>query len=752
MSQTLDLLVVGGGPAGVAAVLRARELGLSVLLVEADDIMRRIRDYSKDKLILPGFGGGDRMPFPEAGPWISRLPFEPIDKDDLVATWKSVLQEAGVAVRVGVELTGLEEGPDGTLRAKAFDHRQRKEGFYLTRHMALSLGRGVPRRFDIPGETESIPLRLEDPAHYVGSSACVIGGGTSAAEAVIAISNAKADAGDATPVVWSYRGDRLPRVSKALAEVFFEAYAGNGNIRYRPLSEPLMVMPGEDRTPHLALRIDRRRIAGRPVETTLLEFPVAHCLACIGEDLPEAFLNSLGIPMVVGGARGRKRMVVNSLLESRRSNVYLIGDILSQAYLRTEDFDADPSTFQEVRHRGNIKSALHDGVKVAEVVKQRLDGVADGDLVLPEINEEELPPPAHRVAVQPSRPTHPAPPEAAAQAAAQAAEGWLVQLLPGGVDGEEYPLVMGKELSLGRQDCDLTFPDDPLLAERHATLTLEGEGVVLRDQGAENGVFLQVPSRRKLELRNGDLLRVGRQFLVVQADEAGFQLVHYRADGSEAGSHRVSSGSTVFGRRADVTLDADDGALSRRHLAVTLEGERLLVKDLLSANGTFLRVVPERRLSHGDRFLVGQQRFAFSTQRDAVFDTPGPVPATSGRFTAAAAMASEAASGPESPAPEPVGDGPSVTFQPSGKICSVAPGQTVLDVAEANGIAITAECRSGICGSDPVRIVSGRENLQADPSDGEAETLEDLCGLEAGPCRLACMARIKGPVVVEIVR
>ena len=58
-----------------------------------------------------------------------------------------------------------------------------------------------------------------------------------AAEAVIAISSAKLAAQDPTPVYWSYRGDKMPRVSKALSQVFFDAYMGNGNIRYRPNSK-----------------------------------------------------------------------------------------------------------------------------------------------------------------------------------------------------------------------------------------------------------------------------------------------------------------------------------------------------------------------------------------------------------------------------------------------------------------------------------------------------------------------------------
>ena len=739
-AQVIDLLVVGGGPAGLAAALRGRELGLEVAVIETDDLMRRIRDYSKEKLILPGFGGGDRMAFPAGGSWVADLAFGPIDKDALCQAYRDLCERAGVYTRSGVELVGLQPF-EGVYQVQAHDHRERREVFYLARHVALALGRGVPRRFDIPGDVEGISFRLDDPQRFVGAPACVIGGGTSAAEAVIAISNAKAGAGDSTAIHWSYRGDKLPRVSKALAEMFFQAYAGNGNIRYHPLSEPLMGVLGEDRRPHLAIRVDRRNVAGRAVESSLLEIPTDAVVACIGEDLPEALLSSLGIPMAIGGPRRRKRMVVNPALETVRSNVYLIGDILSQAYLETDDFGADPSTFREVKHRGNIKSALRDGVLVAQVVRQRLDGKSQLDL---SVGDSDLP-----------DPTGEAPPAAAISTifkeplAAQAqppATAWLIQQLPGGVEGEEHALVDGSTTSLGRQGCDLSFPDDAHMAPRHATVTVSADEGVLRDEGSEHGVFRVVPSRRKLEMVAGDLLRVGRQFLLVDGSPGRFQLVHYDSLGQERARHTLPTGTSVLGRRdCDVVLDPDDSTLSRRQLAVSVEGRGLRVKDLMSANGTFLRVRDQARLEHGDHFLVGQQRFAFSRQHDAVLDAGVTQSTSAFRLPHTERLAPAQTASPASS-----GSGPTVTFQPMGTVCSVQPGQTLLEVAEGQGLPIVAECRSGICGSDPIRVVSGQEHLDPAPEAGETETLEDLCGLEAGPCRLACMARVRGPVVVEI--
>ena len=44
LPEILDLLIVGGGPSGTAAAFRAKELGLAALVIDYDDLMKRIRD------------------------------------------------------------------------------------------------------------------------------------------------------------------------------------------------------------------------------------------------------------------------------------------------------------------------------------------------------------------------------------------------------------------------------------------------------------------------------------------------------------------------------------------------------------------------------------------------------------------------------------------------------------------------------------------------------------------------------------
>lgn len=90
---------------------------------------------------------------------------------------------------------------------------------------------------------------------------------------------------------------------------------------------------------------------------------------------------------------------------------------------------------------------------------------------------------------------------------------------------------------------------------------------------------------------------------------------------------------------------------------------------------------------------------------------------------------------------------PEVTFMPSKVRVVVDAGRSLLEVAESNQQPIEAGCRMGMCGADPVFILSGMENLSAVTGD-ERSTLERL-GLGEN-ARLACMCRVKGPVSLTL--
>jgi thioredoxin reductase/pSer/pThr/pTyr-binding forkhead associated (FHA) protein/ferredoxin len=812
LPEVLDALIVGGGPFGTAAAFRLKELGRSALVVDYDDLMKRIRDYAKDKLILPDYGGGDRMQFPKGGPLVQRLQFAPIDKDAMCVEWKSLYREFSIPAQVGVEMTGLERDHD-VWKVLCWNHNLKAEQQIRARHVVLAFGRGVPRRFDIPGNTDGLAFSLSTADKYVGEPAVVIGGGTSAAEAVIAISGAKMAAGDQSDVYWSYRGEKMPKVSRALADPFFDAFVGNGNVRYLPNSEPVAVLEvGE--SSFLSVRTNRVVANGCPPETTQLEFRKTFCIACIGEDIPEAMLAKIGTPLVAGGPANKKRIVVSPLLETRQPNVYLAGDVLSPAYFETQEFD-DPTTFKEVKRRGNIKAAMRDGVLIAQVIDQKLQGrtvievhlefedhPVEGQAAAPAQAPAAQPPaeaPASTAPRPATQPRPPAPPPAAAAARCR-----LVSILPSGIEANEFALSPAGPTTIGRQGADVTFPEDLTLSDIHARIIGAPDGYTVRDEGSAEGVFLQPARNRLVNLEPGAIIRAGRQWLVIGEDKSRPTLLHYDSNGRRIGRHDLKQGSTMVGRQSpDITIAPDDGSLSRRHCAFVVQDGAIGVKDLGSGNGTYVKVAGAMKLVHGDRLHMGRQVLQFTDEQkisepksDITVDTsfytkrptapvaaqppaaPAPAPAaaqappaaptrppapTPARPAPAPARPAAAAPAPApapaaarpaaaAPAPAPAAAGqPSVMFQAMGKLVPCGKGQTICEAAEHAGIKMDADCHQGVCGMDPVKVISGGEFLTAMAS-AEKGTLEDLCSLEPGPYRLACMARVSGPVVVDIIK
>jgi nitrite reductase (NADH) large subunit len=88
-----------------------------------------------------------------------------------------------------------------------------------------------------------------------------------------------------------------------------------------------------------------------------------------------------------------------------------------------------------------------------------------------------------------------------------------------------------------------------------------------------------------------------------------------------------------------------------------------------------------------------------------------------------------------------------ITFMPNEVRVLAEAGRTLLEIAESNNQPIEAGCRMGMCGADPVVILSGMEHLSALGGE-ERSTLERL-GL-GERARMACMCRVKGPVAVSL--
>jgi len=770
LPEVVDVVVAGGGPAGTAAAVRAKEYGLSCLVIDYDDLMKRIRDYPKEKLIKPNYGGGDKLQFPAGGPMLQALHFDDIDKDQMVAAWKGLYKDFAISAKIGAEFTGLARFDDGTWDVKAWSHRAGKEVHYRARHVIIAMGAGVPRRFDIPGNTDGLAFRLDNAADYVGAPALVIGGGTSAAEAVIAISAAKADANDPTPVYWSYRGDRLPKVSKALSEVFFDAYVGNGNIRYLAFSEPVAVVTAPDKNEYLSVRIDRKIVESRPAETTHLEFPKSQVVACIGEDLPVRFLQGLGVKIPT--VNERPLMLVNTLGEVSLPNVFLVGDARGPKFLRCTDFN-DSNTYEQVIQKRNIKAAMVEAVHAVETIATRLGKEAQRVVV-------EIPPAPQITPPAPSEPV---------DAQRRDFESQLVSLHPDGSEDEHFPFSKDT-FTIGKSAADLTCADDVYMADLHARIVQRAGQYFVEDSGAGSGVWIRAQGGCGRPVAANDIAWIGAQIVMVLEEGGRLGLAHYNSDGVYQATYPIGDRGVIVGRGSEVPLDASDMSMSRRHVQFRVEEGALKAFDLGSKNGTYIKVNGQMALAHGDELRIASKRFRFETFApvaklaaadviaEAVVEAPPQAAVATAPADPSSASPSPALSVAE-PAPQAVANVPAgmhaVTIEHAEfpATFAVAPGNDLLhayfdnlkvrfpeckvskkgEPTEHQDEPLGWECKVGLCGLCAVQIVAGAENFEpVDPGKPEMKTIANVAGLDDDPNkhRLACLAKIKGPVRITM--
>jgi len=191
----LDVLIVGCGPAGIAATLRAKQLGLSHVTIDREGLGGAVRKYPHNKLT---------MTQPVDLPLHGRLRRKRYRKQELLGLWEGLFQRLSITVR-REEWLDVRTLPDDTLESTTSQEK------IVSRYVVLALGRrSSPRRLGVPGEElPHVFHHLDDPAAYTNRALLVVGGGDSAAEAAVALAH-----GSGNRVALSYRRPEFFRMRR----------------------------------------------------------------------------------------------------------------------------------------------------------------------------------------------------------------------------------------------------------------------------------------------------------------------------------------------------------------------------------------------------------------------------------------------------------------------------------------------------------------------------------------------------------
>lgn len=208
-SDCYDVVIIGAGPAGISASLTAKKHGLNFLTLEQDSLGGTVYNFPRSKIVMTA-----PMNLPQYG----KVKLFDTSKAELLNLWNEALSKNGITIREHTKVEGIQ------IEGDVFRVVTAKGEEFKTKNVLLAIGRrGSPRKLGVPGEgLEKVAYRLLEPENVIGKNVVVVGGGDSAIEAALSLS-------EQNKVVLSYRSDAFSRVKPKNREKL-EAAVAEGKI------------------------------------------------------------------------------------------------------------------------------------------------------------------------------------------------------------------------------------------------------------------------------------------------------------------------------------------------------------------------------------------------------------------------------------------------------------------------------------------------------------------------------------------
>jgi len=183
----------------------------------------------------------------------------------------------------------------------------------------------------------------------------------------------------------------------------------------------------------------------------------------------------------------------------------------------------------------------------------------------------------------------------------------------------------GTEALIGSQGA-VPLPGERFCHPREARLLVRDGRLWIEDLAGGNGVFLRI--RTPVELELGDEFVVGDQLLRIEKNPvpddgpdpaptyfysspkwpSSFRVLQI-FEGGASGCCVVARGNTLqVGSAIGDLVFPDDPLVGEQHCLIEEQAGTVVITDLGSRTGVFVRVRGEQELSHGDELLIGRTR------------------------------------------------------------------------------------------------------------------------------------------------
>lgn len=272
----LDLVIIGAGPAGLAAAIEASEKGLRYVVLERSKIANTVRDFPPGKMVYAE---------PQSIRNQSKLDFhQDLDKDAFLQRVRKVVAEKNLHIKENTEVAAVRK-----LAERKFEVQCKGGKSFPARHVIVAVGRqGESRLLDCPGadDESKVSHRLRSAGDYNDCDVVVVGGGNSAIEAALMLMQHNR-------VTLVYRGEELFRAKSDNRQLIEQAQA-DGKLEILYQSNVVAIRPDEV---DIQTDDDTRTIAND------------HVIVQIGTLPPIDFLMDMGLEL--DGVWNRKRIVMS---------------------------------------------------------------------------------------------------------------------------------------------------------------------------------------------------------------------------------------------------------------------------------------------------------------------------------------------------------------------------------------------------------------------------------------------------------
>jgi thioredoxin reductase len=221
----LDLVIVGGGPAGLSAAIEAEKRSLKYVVLERSELANTVRTFPLGKKVYAE---------PQTIKNISELDVDrDLDRDDFLEIVEQTVANRNLKYKIGIEVSKIQKIQD-----RQFEVHTKDGKTFPARQVLIAIGRqGQPRKLNIEGcdDCAKVTYRLHTREDYNDEDVLVIGGGNSAIEAALMLK-------DHNRVTISYRGDDFYRAKQenrrlldaAIADGEITAILNSNIVRSRP--------------------------------------------------------------------------------------------------------------------------------------------------------------------------------------------------------------------------------------------------------------------------------------------------------------------------------------------------------------------------------------------------------------------------------------------------------------------------------------------------------------------------------------